>query len=159
MGLFVFLIDQNRFFFFLLTSSYEWIALIFFWLLKFRQALASCVFFQPFLQNLVEEFELHEGMGEALPLTVSLASILEGTFFFFFCLLFMSFEVFLDCWTLYSCCAAFFEKGEIGGLLNLTFIEAIQFPQLMFQSSFRSWCFLLGIFYATSIFVQWLHAI
>ncbi|CAK9316317.1 unnamed protein product [Citrullus colocynthis] len=41
------------------------------------QALASCVFFQPFLQKSVEEFELHEGMSEALPLTVSLAALLE----------------------------------------------------------------------------------
>ncbi|KAA0045908.1 hypothetical protein IC582_024789 [Cucumis melo] len=42
------------------------------------QALASCVFFQPFLQKFVEEFELHEGMRrEALPLTVSLAALLE----------------------------------------------------------------------------------
>ncbi|XP_004148458.1 ubiquitin carboxyl-terminal hydrolase 27 [Cucumis sativus] len=42
------------------------------------QALASCVFFQPFLQKFVEEFELHEGMrSEALPLTVSLAALLE----------------------------------------------------------------------------------
>ncbi|XP_038901491.1 ubiquitin carboxyl-terminal hydrolase 27 [Benincasa hispida] len=41
------------------------------------QALASCVFFQPFLQKFVEEFELHEGMSEALPLTVSLAALLQ----------------------------------------------------------------------------------
>ena len=48
-------------------------------MLKFRQALASCVFFQPFLHKLMEEFELHEEMSDALPLTISLAALLEGT--------------------------------------------------------------------------------
>ncbi|XP_023513383.1 ubiquitin carboxyl-terminal hydrolase 27 [Cucurbita pepo subsp. pepo] len=41
------------------------------------QALASCVFFQPFLHKLMEEFELHEEMSDALPLTISLAALLE----------------------------------------------------------------------------------
>lgn len=64
----------------------EWyllIILMFFWMWTFLQALASCVFFQPFLQKFVEEFELHEGMSEALPLTVSLAALLEGIVNFF----------------------------------------------------------------------------
>lgn len=42
---------------------------------KCSQALASCTYFQHFLQKVVEECEEQE---ENLPLSVALASLLEG---------------------------------------------------------------------------------
>lgn len=44
------------------------------------QALASCLYFQPFLQKVIEDSELSvdEGQVASLPLTAALATLLEG---------------------------------------------------------------------------------
>lgn len=46
------------------------------------QALASCLYFQPFLQKVIEECELSmdEEQVANLPLTAALAALLEGKF-------------------------------------------------------------------------------
>lgn len=53
-----------------------------FWVLESAlfQALASCSYFQSFLQKILDECEstLVEGQGESLPLTITLSDLLEG---------------------------------------------------------------------------------
>lgn len=47
---------------------------------KISQALASCSYFQPFLQKVLEECELSlvEDQADSVPLTMSLAALLQG---------------------------------------------------------------------------------
>lgn len=47
---------------------------------KISQALASCSYFQPFLQKVLEECELSlvEDQADSVPLTISLAALLQG---------------------------------------------------------------------------------
>jgi hypothetical protein len=54
----------------------------------FLQALASCVCFQSFLDNVIAEYETDEQIVENMPLVFSLASLLQGsssTMFMRFC--------------------------------------------------------------------------
>jgi len=48
-------------------------------LMCFLQALASCVCFQSFLDNVIAEYGTDEQLVENMPLVFSLASLLQGT--------------------------------------------------------------------------------
>lgn len=56
--------------------------MLFIWFIEsvIFQALASCSYFQSFLQKILDEYESSpvEGQGENLPLTITLSALLEG---------------------------------------------------------------------------------